>query len=102
MQATESHNKILADLANAKAASLKGQKFKRSAWDVVRRKKTPEQRAAKLVRIAAKWNKRFDVNKVDMQKVAASLEGVSAAINSSIAVGASAAGGLSDVAGKAI
>ena len=68
MAATESANKILETLVNAKAASLKGLTFKRSKWDVVRRKKTPEQRAAKLVRVAARWNKRFDVNKVDMAK----------------------------------
>ena len=76
MQATEATIKTLEALAQAKVAGLQGLKFKRSAWDVVRRKKTPEQRAAKLVRIAGKWNQKFDVNKVDMQKLASSLEGI--------------------------
>ena len=74
MATTESHNKILEGLTNAKAESLKGLTFKRSKWDIVRRKKTPEQRAAKLVKIAAKWNAKFDANKVDVTKLATSLE----------------------------
>lgn len=92
MAATESANKILETLVNAKAASLKGLTFKRSKWDVVRRKKTPEQRAAKLVRIASKWNAKFDAKKVDMTKVAQSLESISKQINDSLVVGV----GMSD------
>ena len=106
MAATESTNHILEALVKAKAASLKGLKFKRSAWDVVRRKKTPDQRAAKLVRISSKWNSRFDVNKVDIQKLAASLEGISEMINKSVSVGltesVSAASGLTAGTVKAV
>jgi len=106
MQAAEITIQTLEALATAKAASLRGLKSKRSAWDVVRRKKTPEQRAAKLVRVAAKWHSRFDINKVDLQQVAESLEGISNTINASIAIGASAASGLTEgvgaAAGKAI
>jgi hypothetical protein len=100
--ATESTNKILAALANAKAASLKGLSFKRSMWDIVRRKKTPEQRAEQNVRIAAKWNDRFDVSKVDMGKVAASLEGITSTLNASISVASDLNEGAVAAAGKAI
>jgi hypothetical protein len=77
-------------LAKQKADALKGAVLKRSSWDIVRRKKTPEQRAAKLVRIASKWNAKFDAKAVDMAAVAKSLESISASINESIALGASA------------
>ena len=82
--------KTLEALAKQKADALKGAVFKRSGWDMVRRKKTPEQRAAKLVRIASKWNAKFDAKAVDMAAVAKSLESISASINESIALGASA------------
>ena len=83
---------VLEELAKAKADALKGLKSKRSGWDIVRRKKTPEQRAAKLVRIASKWNAKFDAKKVDMAKVAQSLESISKQINDSLVVGV----GMSD------
>jgi len=85
--------KTLEALAKAKADALKGLRSKRSGWDVVRRKRTPEQRAANLVRIASKWNARFDANsyKVDLAQVAQLLESISRQINDSITgVGASA------------
>ena len=93
MNASAELLKTLEELAKAKADAVKGIKFKRSSWDVVRRKKTPEQRAAKLVRIASKWNAKFDAKKVDMAKVAESLESISKQINDSIVLGTT---GVSD------
>ena len=91
MNASAELLKTLEELATAKANAVKGLKSKRSAWDVVRRKKTPEQRAAKLVRIASKWNAKFDAKKVDMAKVTESLESISKQINDSIALGTAGA-----------
>jgi hypothetical protein len=82
--------KTLEALAKQKADALKGAVLKRSSWDIVRRKKTPEQRAAKLVRIASKWTAKFDAKPVDMAAVAKALESISASINESIVLGASA------------
>ena len=90
MNASAELLKTLEVLAKAKADALKGLTFRRSGWDIVRRKKTPEQRAAKLVRIASKWNTKFDLKKVDAAQVAKSLESISKQINDSILVGASA------------
>ena len=43
------------------------------------------------MRIAGKWNSKFDANKVDMAKVAQSLEGITKQLNASIEIGTSSA-----------
>ena len=78
MKASEEFVRDLEALAKARKDALQAAglpKVRRSAWDVVRRKKTPEQRAAKLVRLASAWTSKIDANKMDLAQVAAAIDG---------------------------
>ena len=88
MRASEEFVRDLEALAKAREDALNAAthaKVRRSAWDVVRRKRTPEQRAAKLVRLASSWCGKIDAHCVDMAQVASAIDD----FNRSMASGAS-------------
>ena len=79
---------ILHDLSEARHATAKaGPAVKLSKWDIVRRKKTPEQRAHGLVRAAKAWNAKLDSSKIDPAQVAETLKAVGASLNDAIKYG---------------